>query len=311
MNDSRHVLVTGANGFLGRHLCNLLESQNFKVTRLVHSSNSCADGVIVLDLLERKQMLDLFGDLRPDYIVHLAANKSRSSIDIGFGDSIGRNLAISLNVVESCLNLKALKKIVFVGSCEEYGPIVSPYNEFMQERPVSPYGISKLTVTKTIAALWRSRQLPGLVLRPSIIYGPDQDDDMFIPVLVKTLLMGKEFSMTLGEQLRDFIYVTDVVDAIVKSLLFDKEIEFPIFNIASGVSISICQLATYAANLIHHEASSLLKIGAVPYRINELMDYRVDIDLAKEALGWHPKVPIENGLRRLIENYGSSNNKFS
>ena len=305
--NSRFI-ITGANSFVGSHLCTAMHKFGLKPVQFVRTtiSNLQNEGTRVkLDLTDRNMVSETIFTLKPDYVVHLAGSKNRNDASIGFRSSYDRNLSISLNIIESCMAVPGFKKLIFLGSCDEYGLSQSPFNEIHQENPTNSYGLSKLAVTKLLSTLYSSHQFPSMVLRPSVIYGPNQGDEMFLPALIQSLLAGKEYPMTYGDQIRDFIYIDDVVDGIFKALLFSNASDELVVNIGAGASLGIKNIAHLAARLIHPSKLKLLKIGAVPYRRNEVMNYCVNIDRARNLLGWQPTTKIEQGLHQTINYYKS------
>ena len=144
------------------------------------------------------------------------------------------------------------------------------------------------------------------MLRPTVIYGPGQGDEMFISALIQSLLAGRDFAMTNGEQRRDFIYINDVVDAIIKAVSSDERVNGMVLNIGAGVSYQIKEVATLVATLVGPNVSRHIKFGAVQYRFNEVMHYSVEIARARELLGWHPNTNIKVGLQHTIKHFKTS-----
>ena len=305
--DSKFI-ITGANGFVGSHLCTAMHKLGLNPVQFVRTtlSNLQNEGTRVeVDLTDRNTVFELISTLKPHYVVHLAGSKNRNDDAMCFRGSYDRNLSISLNIIESCIAVPGFKKLIFLGSCDEYGMSQSPFNEIHQENPTNSYGLSKLATTKLLSSLYSSHQFQSIVLRPSVIYGPNQGADMFLPALIQSLLAGKDYPMTHGDQIRDFIYIDDVVDAIFKSFLFSESSEALVLNIAAGVSLSIKNIAHITASLIHPNKLKLLKIGAVPYRRNEVMNYSVNIERARNLLGWQPTTKLEQGLHQTLSYYSS------
>ena len=301
---NKHILVTGANGFLGRHLVRELSLTGAKLTQVVRSKPSSGDpqlSIVILDLLDRKKVLEIFSTLQPDYVIDLAGVKDRGGMVGQFRNVFDNNVSGSLNVVEACLELKHFNRLVFIGSCDEYGKSVAPFAESQREVPTNSYALSKLAITKMLSALYLSSHFPSVVLRPSVIFGPYQGVEMFLPALIQSLLEKKDFAMTQGEQYRDFVYVTDVVDAIVKTLVSAERVNGKVFNIGSGISHQVKDIAKIVAELIHPEAFKHLRFGAVDYRTGETMDYAVDIDRAKQLLMWEPKTELKQALQETID----------
>lgn len=310
LNTQEKVLVTGSNGFIGGHLMKALRARYKDVIGVVRPMsgvrNLNSGQNVFLNLNDALEVKKIIGELNPSYVIHLASTKDRSSLSCGFGSSYRENVEISLNVIESCLQLPKFKGLIFLGSCDEYGVTDCLFDESLIESPMNSYGLSKLTITKILSSLHKAIQFPSIVLRPSVVYGPNQGLEMFLPALIRSLFNGDEFAMTNGSQTRDFIYVDDLVSSIIKILDRDLPLSHSILNIGSGLSQNIRQVALTAANLIHPSAHELLKFGAIKYGPNDVMNYSVDITRAKKYIDWEPKVGLEEGLSRLINFYQST-----
>jgi nucleoside-diphosphate-sugar epimerase len=174
-----------------------------------------------------------------------------------------------------------------------------PFKESDKEVPITAYGASKLAVTELLRALSRSNRFPSVTLRPTIAYGPGQDDSMFLPALIRALVEGRNFDMSLGEQTRDFIYVDDLVKAIIRALV-TPGICGDVINISSASPIRIDALAKMTANMLGDETGKLLKFGAKDYRRADTMEYWASNTLAKRLLGWSPRVSLEEGVKQTI-----------
>jgi UDP-glucose 4-epimerase len=308
MLRNSHILITGANGFLGRHLSKALLVRGAKVSHFVRSpvlSFHNEERQIVLDLTDSIKLKEIISTLQPNYVIHLAGTKDRVNSGTQFRDSYERNVSISLNVINACLELSNFKRLIFLGSCDEYGQAASPYEETQREMPANAYGLSKLAVTKILEGLYQSSQFPSVVLRPTVIYGPNQGSEMFLSALIQSLLAKKDFDMTLGDQFRDFLYVDDAVDAIMKAINAGNQVDGKVINIGAGVSCQVKKIACSVASLIHPQAYTHLKFGAVQYRSHEVMDYAANIILAEQLLGWKPKTQLEQGLQRTISRFVS------
>lgn len=123
---------------------------------------------------------------------------------------------------------------------------------------------------------------------------------MFLPDLIITLSKGRSFRMTAGFQKRDFLFIDDLVEAIIAGLTRDC-VPYDILNIGSGESVLLRDVALKVARLL--KAENLLELGVVPYRENEIMDYSVDISKVKRVLGWEPKTEFDAGIVKTIASY--------
>lgn len=306
MNGSK-VLITGSSGFVGRYLSSKFYSKGYRLTCLVHALDPLRQAPvdqIPLDLTNKGEVFKVISAIGPDCVIHLAGNKSRDDSKSRF--SYDANVSISLNVIEACLALPKLQKFVFLGSCDEYGLSDHAFDEKQQEMPVNNYGLAKLAITKLLYGLSKSCQFPSVVLRPTVIYGPNQGNEMFIPSLIGALLAGKDFPMTDGDQYRDFIYVDDVVEAINAAIQADQLPSGSVINIGSGHSCRVKDVALLLANLIDPNAIKHLRFGVVPYRPNEIMNYAANIGRAQKLLGWVPKTTLDDGLRRTLSGFRKS-----
>jgi UDP-glucose 4-epimerase len=295
------ALVTGGAGFIGTSLVRRLAADGVRVTVLDRADNGPIPGVdrtLVADLADTTAMRDLLGESAPDMIFHLAASKVRSSELPAYREALEVNVLGTLSLCEAMLATTPDARLVAIGTSEEYGPAPGPYVESERELPISAYSLSKLAMSRMLETLSRVNGLRATVLRPSVCYGPNQPPDMFISALVDALVAGREFPMTLGEQTRDFVYVDDLVDAIVRAGRSDAAIG-RIINVGSGVGTRIGDLALLVEQLVG--ASDLVRLGAVPYRAGEQMEYCVDSALAAELLGWEAATSLEEGLRRTID----------
>lgn len=293
------ALVTGASGFIGRRLVEKLLAAGVEVSALdaVHEAPHGVAATYCGDLTDSAFVRGAVGRAAPEYVFHLAAVRARSADVSAFRGAIQVNLLGSLSLLEACTELPDLKMAVLVGTAEEYGAAAAPYREGEREQPVSAYSYSKLAMTELALALHRLHGLPAAVLRPSVAYGPGQAPDMFISALVAALVRGDRFPMTLGEQTRDFVYVDDVVSALMSAAVTPAA-SGHIVNVACGEQVRIADVARLAERLAG--VNGLVEIGAVPYREGEALEYGVDATLARELLGWKAETELEDGLRATI-----------
>jgi nucleoside-diphosphate-sugar epimerase len=204
----------------------------------------------------------------------------------------------SLNLLLAAQTLSSLEAFVAVGTADEYGCVPAPFVEDARERPMNAYALSKQYVTHLCELFHVAHGLPVTVLRPTLAYGPGQGAEMFVPALIRALLDGKAFPMTPGEQTRDYVYVSDVVDALIRAASV-RETLGRVVNVGSGYPIRIADLARTVERIVG--VSGQVLIGALPYRQGETMDYFVDVARASRLLGWAPRVSLEDGMRATVE----------
>jgi len=300
--NNKRVLITGAYGFIGRYLMEALTSQGARISVITQQSDQLSFAIkeYIGDLRDIDFVNSCVDQSDPEIIFHLAAFKERSSSIDAFIPAIETNLIGSLNLFAAANKVKSLKSIVVVGTAEEYGQNPCPFTEDMRESPVSAYSFSKLCMTHLCEVLNTLYNMPFVVVRPTLAYGPRQNTDMFLPALIKTLIEDKHFPMTPGMQTRDYVYITDLVDALIRAAEYGQGDE-QIFNIGSGQPVAIASLALVVEKALGK--SGLVQIGTIDYRSGEIMEYFVDNSKAKAFLGWEPTVSLEEGLKTTIDFY--------
>jgi UDP-glucose 4-epimerase len=298
----RRVLVTGGAGFIGRHLVHALQEAGAQVDLVLrqHGSGPVCRRTYIGDLCEASFIAGVVADARPEAVFHLAASRARSLSPEAFAQTISNNLIGSLNLLEALSHSKGLERVVMLGTAEEYGRSPVPFRESVRESPVSAYSLSKLSTTHLAQMMAHTQGLPVTVLRPSVAYGPGQQEDMFLPALVCALLRREPFAMTAGEQTRDLIHIDDLVTALGSAGLC-KAAEGEVINIGSGCAIRIADLVDMVENMT--QSSGLAQRGAVAYRPGEAMQYQLDVSKAARLLGWHPQTSLAQGLQQTIDWY--------
>ena len=216
-------------------------------------------------------------------------------------------LAIDVNLKGSLAILKGSKKanvsnFVFLSTSDIYGGVNPPFRENQLAQPASPYSASKAAAAIFLIMFHNVYDIPVTVLRSFNLYGEYQPPERVIPYIIKKLLNDEEVPLTKGEQKREFNYVSDLLDAIMRSLFF-KSSQGKILNIGCGVSISIKEMATLIAKQLGKVDN--LKIGALKYRENEIWDMYCDNSLARNILNWEPRVSLNEGLEKTIDWYKS------
>ena len=297
------VLVTGGTGFLGRHLTEALIARGARVHVLARSRDSFPTAsharvtVHAVDIASQPRVRVLLRRIRPHYVFNLAANVRRNR-DHSIRDMMKVNFFGLLNLLEE--TSPGLRRFLQVGSADEYGLSSSPFRESARENPVSPYGLSKACATQLCGFFYRQRGCPVTVVRPFVVYGPGQTDDMFIPSIIRSCVDKRPFRMTAGRQTRDVVYVTDAVAALLAAALSTKAIG-RVLNVGSGREHSIRDIAIRVARLTG--ARRWLRIGSLPPRASDTPRVRADLSEIRAATGWSPRVSLETGLRETIRWY--------
>ena len=147
--------------------------------------------------------------------------------------------------------------------------------------------------------LFKKKNFPSTVLRLYLVYGPKQDVNRFLPTIIKACIQNKKFPSSKGEQLRDFLYVDDAAEAIIKSLI-NKDARGEIINIGSGKPKII-------KNVIE-KVKKISKGGKPQYGDFKLRKFDIpklfpNVEKARNKIKWKPKVSFEKGIRKTINSY--------
>ncbi len=174
-----------------------------------------------------------------------------------------------------------------------------PFVETMAPEPISPYAITKYAGELYCHMKQRIGGDPAIILlRPFNTYGPYQSAKAVIPELIIDCLRGKPIRTTKGEQTREFNYVGDIVDGLVKAAEYPGRID-GVLNLATGEEVAIRDLVGKIAQLT--QTRSTIEIGALPYRPTEIWRMYADSSRARQILGWRPRVSLDEGLRLTVD----------
>jgi len=288
--EGKRVIVTGAKGFVGSHLCVELLRHGAEVVPL----DVKGDGAI--DIRDWRQVKDLGGRLgNVDLVFHLAAlmfvpysfESPRETYEV--------NILGTLNILELC-RLANINKLVFASSYVYGNPQYLPTDEEHPLRPTSPYARSKVIGENLCKAYHDDYGLKCIILRPFNIYGEGQGESFLIPSVLRQILSGKIELMD-PKPRRDFLYISDAVEAYMKAGKYDGS-DFDIFNIGSGTSHSV----EWVVTRILEAWGQPLEVGYKnKTRKSEIMNAVANVQKAKSRLGWEPKVSLEDGIKRYVE----------
>ena len=303
------VLVTGATGFIGSHLVRRLVDEGAEVHALTSVVSSVypvrlaplRDRVTLHggNLIDRSAMDAVVADARPTHVFHLGAythvGKSWQRVD----ECIQTNVQGTVNLLQA-LESAGYERFVYLGTSEIYGDIDVPFREDAAVNPISPYSVSKYAGERFCRMFHEGRGWPIVMVRPFNAYGPAQTPDRVIPEIIVRALRGDELRMTMGRQTREFNFVDDLVDGIVRAGTVDG-IEGELFNLGCGEETSMRELAREILDLLGNPIEA--KFGALPERPTEIPRMFCDNTRARDVLGWSPSHTLRDGLLETIDWY--------
>ena len=233
-----------------------------------------------------------------DYIFHLAAYNHVGDSFTHVHESINSNLFSTINILD---HGPRFKKFIHIGSSEIYGLQQKiPFAPDKTPNPMSPYALGKYS--SELYARLKSRQNKNnlICLRPFNTFGPYQSEKAIIPEIIIKCLLGKEIKTTLGEQTREFNYVDNIINGIMLVCQKVKHLDKPI-NLGSNKPVKIKNLVKKIHQLT--KSKSILKIGAIKYRPNEIWRMQAENKFVTKTLGWKPSVTFDEGLKNSIKWY--------
>lgn len=300
MTTSR-MLVVGGTGFIGHALCQIAQARGHTVTSLsMHAPAGGIEGVSYLaaNLSDRESVKGLLAGKQFEYLVNCGGYVDHRSYFSGGRDLIAAHFEGVQNLLDA-VDLSCLKRFVQIGSGDEYGAAAAPQSEATREAPISPYSLAKVAATHFLQMLWRTDRFPAVTLRIFLAYGPGQDAKRFLPQVIRGCLQNRCFPVSEGGQLRDFCYIDDVVEGILRAL-HAPEACGQVINLASGIPVTIRSMIEQVCTLVGQGQPDF---GKISYRQGENMALWADTHLAHELLGWVPQVSLEEGLAKTIEYY--------
>ncbi|MCL5056614.1 MAG: GDP-mannose 4,6-dehydratase [Actinobacteria bacterium] len=297
------VLVTGGAGFIGAHLIRTLLKSGFKVSVLDNLSTGKLENIkpeakfYEGDLLDRDLVYQCVSRERPEVVIHLAAQASvpKSLEDPSADASI--NISGSVNLFEASRHSGA-RKVIYASTAAVYGsPRYLPLDEQHPVQPISGYGLSKYTVERYLSLY---RDLYGLdytVLRFANVYGPGQSfagEGGVVAIFLDRIMRGVQPVIHGdGKQTRDFIHVSDIVNAIFCAL---ERGSGAVLNIATGHPASINRLF----QIIKKETGYTGEPGFTLPRPGDIRESWFDIKKAKVELEWSPAIRLEQGIKTCL-----------
>ena len=314
----KKILVTGATGFIGSHLSELLVRKGFKVVAFDRYNPNSDYGWLKNSNLF-KDIEIILGDIR-DYDSVLNAMKGCSAVMhlaalIGIPYSyisplayVKTNIEGTYNILEASKNLK-LKNILITSTSEIYGtPKKIPINESAPVNCQSPYAASKAAADQLALSYYKSYNMPIKLIRPFNTFGPRQSNRAIIPTIISQCIKNKKKQILLGnlKPTRDLNYVEDICVAFYEVFKSKKAVG-EVLNVGSNSNISINQLA-----------KKIMKIMEVNYSIkntnsrkrpknSEVDHLKCDNSKIKKFTNWKSKTKLDVGLKRTIDWYLKNN----
>lgn len=314
------ILITGANGFVGRYLVKTL---------LKHKHDICAIGLNASDFLEQlgitvykidisdsEKLIECMKKEQPDAVVHLAAI---SNVYKSWDNPVltaKTNIQGTINVLEALHNVNPKAKFLNVGSSDEYGLAAKrsiPLTEDVLCQPQNPYSISKYCAEQLVLQLGKYYKMHVIHVRPFNHFGPGQSKGFVISDFANQIVnieKGMQSPIIKVGDLsayRDFTFVTDVVEAYAR--LLENDAPDGVYNVCSGKAIKIEEILTMLISLSDTKIS--VEIDKDKFRPSEIAYFVGNYNKLKRVTGWEPEYDFRSGIKKALNYYRKFKGIFS
>jgi NAD dependent epimerase/dehydratase len=305
------ILVTGAGGFIGSHVCELGLAEGAEVRAFVHYNSRSDWGM--LQHLNKKSLAEIevmAGDLRDSEAVRRAVRGCNRVLHLGAligipysylnpADVLYTNVLGTLNVLQASAD-SGVERIVQTSTSEVYGTAkYVPMDEKHPLNPQSPYAASKVGSDKLAESYHRTYGLPVVVLRPFNTYGPRQSPRAVIPAIILQALSSKTLRLGSLDPRRDLTFVTDTAAGFIAAAT-QRKIEGETIQLGSQEEHSIAEVVQMIGTILNKQLSVITDAARRRPQTSEVERLFASNQAAREKLNWQPKVGLKEGLERTV-----------
>ena len=293
------VVVTGAAGFIGSHLCEALLDDGHEVTGLgwlqppgnIRRALAHPKFCFVPATIHRDYLGVALKDM--DAVLHLAARAGTAPSWKQFEDYVQCNVVATQRLLDACCGMAPMPQFVYASSSSVYGSNAVRSEAEATFEPVSPYGVTKLAAEHLCWAYAKAHGLPLTILRLFSVYGPRQRDDMAFTIFMRRLARTQPIEVYGdGFQRRSFTFVSDAVDAFRRCLADPVAARGQAFNVGGGGEISLNDALVLLGDVAGREVT----VEHGPQRVGDQQQTAANIGKARRLLGYAPKVGLREGL---------------
>lgn len=306
-NSDRSALVVGGTGFIGNNLLRQLVNNGFQTTAIAFDDRRQAErlapvaGLNILSAVSSNPMdLDeAVSDQRFDYIINLASG------GVGPEDRAAKTLEqgnlVFLTRLLEVFQVNPPKLFIHAGSWSQYAwpDNKTPISENHSQQYGAGYGGAKSIAERDGSACAARLGIAFVTLRLFHVYGPGEPEHRLTPYLISRMAAGNDAELSPGGQVRDFVFIDDVVDAFIAAMCSDQLVAGSAYNVCSAEPVSVRHVVETLAEIFDYPYD-MLHFGALPARSDEAPWVVGDNALFEKATGWRPRHTLEEGIRKTV-----------
>ena len=286
--------MTGGSGDLGKSLIPKLISKGFDCVSISRNSNvKKLVKNIKCDITNFRKLQSIIDKFKPDIIIHLAGLTGNIACETNPEKAFLTNVFGTLNILKSSTKLKP--KIIFISTGEIYGQTKNKVNERALAKPVNVYGVTKMISENLILNYSDDYKTPAIILRFSYCYSENFTKRGFSSMFKKAV-RGEKIQVFGGDQILDLLHFDDAVNAILKSITYNKT---EIFNIGSGKTQSLISIINKLKKIMTND----IKYDLLPYRGFEVKTCKLNINKAKKKLKFEPTIKLDDMLHSMVSKW--------
>lgn len=280
------ILVTGGGGFIGKHLVQVLMALGDDVSTPSHGE---------LDITNREAVIAYVQQVKPARVFHLAASTLMSGKTADPQTVLRTNIEGTVNLMDA-VSAAGTEAFIHMGSFVEYGPKQEPLREDMRCEPIEIYAVSKLAATLYGQGLAKRTSFPVVTMRLFTPYGPGIQEGRLVRTLLEKIATGEPIPLSSPDIARDFIYVDDIVSALLEAGSRASTLRGEVFNLGNGERTALSDLASLAEQVVGKKAD--IQWNAYPVQSYDSKLWQADMQKTFATFDWRPQVPLQEGLRR-------------
>ncbi len=300
---NKRVFITGGGGFIGSHLVRRLLSIGARVSILVRENSDLWKirdvekdlEIFHCDIQDKNMVEKIIKSIKPDIVYHLAAYGVNSKKN-DYYKALNINVNGAVNVIKPLI-YTGCEKVIYIGSSSEYGASKDPRDEKNALYPLNIYGSTKAAGTIVMHQIARENDIGIITIRPFGLFGEREEQHKIFSYIIGSILKGKEVKLTACEQFRDYLYVENLVDAMI--LAAESDVKNEIFNIGTG---KVKKLKYYVEKIFEIIGTNQKPLyGQLGSRINDMWCPEPDVNKIKTVLEWEQRVSLDEGLKLTIQ----------